>query len=129
MKAYAAASGRFIDSEGFGRYPSQTTLVLEQIADRRQLVFSFGGVDVVRNRYQADIVLREKFLGQPANLNIVAAKTGKVLDEYGGRTAFFKLTDHIHETGAIHRYAGNAIVQEMYQVGVYAVAGATTCWT
>jgi len=34
--------------------------LIEQVADRRQLVFSFGGVDIVRNRHQPDIALREK---------------------------------------------------------------------
>ena len=79
--------------------------LVEQIADRSQLIFTFGGVDVVGYRHQADIMFREKFLGQSSDLYVVAAQTGKVLYEHGSSASFFKLTDHLHKTGAVHRDA------------------------
>ena len=92
--------------------------VLEQVADGRQLILAFGGVDVVRNRHQANIVLREKLLGQPPHLNVVAAQPGQILHKHGSSLAGGKLLHHVVETGAVHRDAGNAIVQEVDQVGV-----------
>ena len=63
-------------------------------------------------------MLREKFLGQPADLDVVTAQAGKVFDKYCGGPSLLKLLDHLHKTRAVHRDAGNAIVQEMDQVGV-----------
>ena len=60
----------------------------------------------------------EKLLGQPAHLNVVAAQPGKVFHKHGGSLASGKLLHHVVETGAVHRNARNAIVQEMDQVGV-----------
>ncbi len=34
-------------------------VVIEQVADRCQLVFTFGGIDVVPNCYQTDIMFGE----------------------------------------------------------------------
>ena len=56
--------------------------LIEQVADRRQLVLALGGVDVIRYRHQANVVLREKFFGQSANLDVVTAQSGKVFDKY-----------------------------------------------
>lgn len=92
--------------------------LIEQVADRRQLVLALGGVDVVRNRHQADVVLREKLLGQPPHLNVVAAQPGQILHKHGGGLAGGKLLHHVVETGAVHRDAGDAVVQEVDQVGV-----------
>lgn len=63
-------------------------------------------------------MLREKLLGEPAYLNVVAAQTGKVFHKHGGGLASGKLLHHIVEAGAVHRNAGNAIVQEVDQVGI-----------
>ena len=92
--------------------------VLEQVADGRQLILAFGGVDVVRNRHQANIVLREKLLGQPPHLNVVAAQPGQILHKHGSSLAGGKLLHHVVETGAVHRDAGDTVVQEVDQVGV-----------
>ena len=93
-------------------------VVIEQVADGRQLILAFGGVDVVRNRHQANIVLREKLLGQPPHLNVVAAQPGQILHKHGGGLAGGKLLHHVVETGAVHRDAGDTVVQEVDQVGV-----------
>ena len=93
-------------------------VVIEQVADRRQLVLALGGVDVVRDRHQADVVLREKLLGQPPHLNVVTAQPGQILHKHGGGLASGKLLHHVVEAGAVHRNARNAIVQEVDQVGV-----------
>ena len=92
--------------------------VLEQVADRGKLIFALRRVDVIRNGYQTDIVIREKFLRQPSNLNVVAPQAGKVFDKDSGGFSLFQLADHFHEAGAIHRHAGNAIIQEMNQICV-----------
>ena len=63
-------------------------------------------------------MLREKFLGQPADLDVVTAQAGKVFDKYCGGPPLLQLLDHLHKTRTVHRDAGNAIVQEMDQVGV-----------
>ena len=84
--------------------------VLKQIADRGKFVIALGGVNVVRNRYKTDIVLREKFFGQAAHLNVVAPQAAEVLHKDRCRLALFKLLDHIHKAWAIHRHARNAII-------------------
>lgn len=58
-------------------------------------------------------MLREKLLGQPPHLNVVAAQPGQILHKHGG-----KLLHHVVETGTIHRDAGDAVVQEVDQVGI-----------
>ena len=58
--------------------------LIEQVADRRQLVLALGGVYVVRYRHQANVMLREKFLGQSADLDVVTAQAGKIFDKYCG---------------------------------------------
>ena len=63
-------------------------------------------------------MLREKFLGQPADLDVVTAQAGKVFDKYRGGPSLFKLPDQLHETRAVHRDTGNTVIQEMDQVGV-----------
>lgn len=92
--------------------------LIEQVADGRQFVLAFGGVDVVRNRHQADVVLRERLLGQPPHLNVVAAQPGQILHKHGSSLAGGKLLHHVVETGAVHRDAGDTVVQEVDQVGV-----------
>ena len=63
-------------------------------------------------------MLREKFLGQSADLDVVAAQAGKVFDKYCGGPSLFKLPDHLHKTRAVHGDTGNAVVKEMDQIGV-----------
>ena len=92
--------------------------LIEQVADRRQLVLALGGVYGVRYRHQANVMLREKFLGQSADLDVVTAQAGKVFDKYRGGPSLFKLPDHLHKTRAVHRDARDTVIQEMDQVGV-----------
>lgn len=63
-------------------------------------------------------MLREKLLGQPPHLNVVAAQPGQILHKHGGGLAGGKLLHHVVETGTIHRDAGDAVVQEVNQVGI-----------
>lgn len=99
-------------------YLSRMGDVLKQIADWGKFVIALGGVYVIRNRYKTDIVLREKFFGQAAHLNVVAPQAAEVLHKDRCRFALLELLDHIHEAGAIHGHAGNAIIQEMHQISV-----------
>ena len=104
------------DSALFGNVPRIP--LVEQVADRGKLVIALGRINVVRNCYKTDIVLREKFFGQAADLDVVSAKTGQILHKDRCCLALFELLDHFHEAGAIHGHAGNAVVQEMHQIGV-----------
>ena len=99
-------------------YLSRMGDVLEQVADRGKLIFALRRVDVIRDGHQADIVIREKFLRQPSDLNVVSPQAGKVFDKDSGSFSLFQLADHFHEAGAIHRHAGNAVIQKMNQICV-----------
>jgi len=50
-------------------------------------------------------MIREKFLRQPSNLNVITPQAGKVFDKDSGGFSLFQLADHFHKTGAIHRHA------------------------
>ena len=52
------------------------------------------------------------------SLNVVATQPGQILHKHGGGLAGGKLLHHVVETGAVHRDAGDTIVQEVDQVGV-----------
>ena len=99
-------------------YLSRMGDVLKQIADRGKLVIALGRINVVRNCYKTDIVLREKFFGQAAHLNVITSQAAEVLHKNRCCLALFELLDHIHEAWAIHGHAGNAVIQKMHQIGV-----------
>ena len=92
--------------------------VLEQVADRSKFIFALCRVDVIRNGHQTDIMVREKFLCQTSDLNVVAPQAREVFDKDSGGFSLFQLADHFHEAGAIHRHAGNTVIQEMDQICV-----------
>lgn len=92
--------------------------LVEQVADRGKLIFALCRVDVIRNGHQADIIVREKFFRQPSDLNVVSPQAGKVFDKDGGGFSLFQLADHFYKTRAIHRHAGNAVIQKMNQICV-----------
>ena len=90
--------------------------LVEQVADRSKLIFALCRVDVIRNGHQTDIMVREKFLCQTSDLNVVAPQAREVFDKDSGGFSLFQLADHFHEAGAIHRHAGNTVIQEMDQI-------------
>ena len=53
-------------------YLSRMGDVLEQVADRGKLIFALRRVNVIRNGHQTDIMVREKLLRQPSDLNVIA---------------------------------------------------------
>ena len=63
-------------------------------------------------------MVREKFFRQPSDLNVVSPQAGKVFDKDGGGFSLFQLADHFYKTRAIHRHAGNAVIQKMNQICV-----------
>ena len=99
-------------------YLSRMGDVLEQVADRSKLIFALCRVDVIRNGHQTNIMVREKFLCQTSDLNVVAPQAREVFDKDSGGFSLFQLADHFHEAGAIHRHAGNTVIQEMNQICV-----------
>ena len=63
-------------------------------------------------------MLREKFFGQPSNLNVVPPQAGKVFHEHGCGFALLDLLEHGDKAGTVHRDAGNSIVIEMDEIGI-----------
>ena len=63
-------------------------------------------------------MVREKFFRQPSDLNVVSPQAGQVFDKDGGGFSLFQLADHFYKTRAVHRHAGNAVIQEMNQICV-----------
>ena len=55
-------------------------------------------------------MLREKFLGQPADLNVVTAQARKVFDKYCGGPPLLKLLDHLHKTRTVHGDARDTVI-------------------
>ena len=99
-------------------YLSRMGDVLEQVADRGKLIFALRRVDVIRNGHQANIMVRDRFFRQPSALKVGSPQAGQVFDKDGGGFSLFQLADHFHEAGAVHRHAGNAVIQEMNQICV-----------
>ena len=63
-------------------------------------------------------MLREKFFGQPSNLDVVPPQAGEVFHKYGCGFALLDLLEHGDEAGTVHRDAGNPIVIEMDKIGI-----------
>ena len=99
-------------------YLSRMGDVLKKVTNRSQLIFTFGGIDVVRNGYQADIVFREELLHEPSHLNVVTAQPGKAFDKQSGCLALLQLAHHFIKAGAVHGNAGNAVVNESDDIGI-----------
>ena len=70
--------------------------VLKKVANRRKLVFSLVCVYSVGDRHKAYVVLREKLLRKPADLDVVAAQAAEVFDEHRRRFAEFELGYHVY---------------------------------
>ena len=54
----------------------------------------------------------------PSPTRIRAPQAREVFDKDSGGFSLFQLADHFHEAGAIHRHAGNTVIQEMDQICV-----------
>ena len=104
-------------------YLSRMGDVLEQVTDGSKFIFAFSGIDIVRNRHKAGIVLREEFFHQPPHFNVVSAQPGKVFDKQSGSPAFFQLAHHFIKAGTIHGNAGNTVVNEGYDIGIAHILG------
>ena len=72
-------------------YLSRMGDVLEQVADRGKLVIALGRINVVRNCYKTDIVLREKFFGQAAHLNVITSQAAEVFLCQVGTKKFLRI--------------------------------------
>ena len=51
---------------------------VEKIADGSQLVFTFVGVDVVRNSDQPNVVIGKELLGQSADLDVITPQAAEI---------------------------------------------------
>lgn len=63
-------------------------------------------------------MLGEEFLRQAAYLDIVAAQAAEIFDEHCRRFAQLKLGNHVLVARPVHRNAGDAVVEEVNEVGV-----------
>ena len=86
--------------------------LVHNVPKRGKLIVPLVTIHAIGNGDQAHIVLREKLFGQLADLYVVAAKTGKVFDKYGGDISGLDCGQHFLKTGPLHGGAGNAIVYE-----------------
>ena len=91
---------------------------VKKIADGSQLVFTFVGVDVVRNSDQPNVVIGEELLGQSADLDVITPQAAEIFYKHGCCFSLLQLLNHIGKAGAIHRNAGDAVVKKMNQVRV-----------
>lgn len=63
-------------------------------------------------------MLGEELLREPTDLDIVTSKTAEILDEHRRRPAEFELGYHVLIAGSVHRDTGDAVVEEVDEVGV-----------
>ena len=66
---------------------------------------------------------REKFLGQLADLNVVAPQPGQVFDEHRRDIPCFDCGQHFLKTGTLHGRTRDAIIHEEDRVGIALVLG------
>ena len=66
---------------------------------------------------------REKLLGQLADLDVVAAQPGQVIDEHRRDIPGFDCLDHFLKTRTLHGSAGNAVIHEKDRVRISLVLG------
>ena len=66
---------------------------------------------------------REKFLGQLADLNVVAPQPGKVFDEHRRDVPSLDSGQHLLKTGTLHRRTRDTVIHEEDRVGIALVLG------
>ena len=109
-ETYAAASNHPIGSEGFDRYPSQTTLVLHDVAEGREIIIALVAVHTVVYGNEADVMLWKISVSIVANLQIVTAQPGHILYNYGGHITGLYILQHLLKAGTVEVCPGIAII-------------------
>ena len=104
-------------------YLSRMGDVLHNIFERSKIVLALVAVHAVGNGDQPNIVEREKFLGQLADLNVVAPQPGKVFDEHRRDVPGLDSGQHLLKAGTLHGRTRDAIVHKENRVGVPFVFG------
>ena len=98
-------------------------ILVHNIFERGEIVLAFIAVYAVGNGHQPYIVKREKFLGQLADLNIVAPQPGQVFDKHRRDIPCLDCGQHFLKTGTLHGRSRDAIVYKENRVGVPFVLG------
>lgn len=104
-------------------YLSRMGDVLHNVLERSKIVLAFVAVYAVGNSHQPYIVKREKFLGQLADLNIVAPQPGQVFDEHCRDVPGLDSGQHFLKAGTLHRRTRDTVIHEEDRVGIALVLG------
>lgn len=91
---------------------------VHDIFERGKLILALVAVHSVGDGHQPDIVGREKFFRQTANLDIIPAQPGKVLYEHRRNVPVLYGLDHLLEAGPLHGRARNPVVHEKQGVRI-----------
>ena len=86
--------------------------LIHNVAERGEIILALVAVNAIGNSNQPNVVLREKFLGELADFNVVAAQPGKVFDKHCRNVPGLDCLYHFLKTGAFHRRACNSIIHE-----------------
>lgn len=78
-------------------YPTLTTCVLHNVAERGKLIVALAAVHAVRNGHQPHVMLREELLRVVAHFQIIAAQAGQFFHEHGGDVARLNCLKHLME--------------------------------
>ena len=98
-------------------------ILVHNIFERGEIILAFIAVYAVGNGHQPYIVKREKFLGQLADLNIVAPQPGQVFDEHRRDIPGLDSGQHFLKTGTLHRRTRDTVIHEEDRVGIALVLG------
>ena len=104
-------------------YLSRMGDVLHNVLERSKIILALVAVHTVGNSHQPNIMEREKFLGQLADLNVVAPQPGKVFDEHRRDVPSLDSGQHLLKTGTLHRRTRDTVIHEEDRVGIALVLG------
>ena len=96
---------------------------IHNVLERGEIVLALVAVHAIGNGHQPHIMEREKFLGELAHLNVVAAQPGEVFHEHRRDVPSLDCGNHFLKAGAFHGSAGNTVIHEKDSVRVALVLG------
>ena len=98
-------------------------ILVHNVLERSKIILALVAVHTVGNSHQPNIMEREKFLGQLADLNVVAPQPGKVFDEHRRDVPSLDSGQHLLKTGTLHRRTRDTVIHEEDRVGIALVLG------
>ena len=85
---------------------------VEKIADGSQLVFTFVGVDVVRNSDQPNVVIGKELLGQSADLDVITTQAAEIFRHDRLDRAALHSVHHLGEAGPLEVGSAPSVIHE-----------------